>query len=186
MRVTRTHIPEVLVVEPEVHRDGRGYFVETYRQDRYVEAGLPTTFVQDNRSRSTRGVLRGLHAQRKRPQGKLVQVVEGEIFDVAVDLRRGAATFLQWVGVTLSAERADQLWVPPGFAHGFCVLSDTAVVEYKCTAPYDPSDEMRIAWNDRRIGVRWPVTVPLLSEKDRLAPEVHDWYEFLPTMARAA
>ena len=127
MRVTRTHIPEVLVVEPQVHRDGRGYFVETYRQDRYVEAGLPTTFVQDNRSRSTKDVLRGLHAQRQRPQGKLVQVVEGEIFDVAVDLRRGSATFLQWVGVTLSAERADQRH-PPLRRQRFEKVRDVGVV----------------------------------------------------------
>lgn len=186
MRVIQTEIPEVVVVEPLVHRDGRGYFVETWRQDRYVEAGLPRTFVQDNRSRSTKGVLRGLHAQRTNPQGKLVQVVEGEIFDVAVDLRPGSRTFLRWVGATLTAERADQLWVPPGFAHGFCVLSETAVVEYKCTTPYDPNDEMRIAWNDRRIGVRWPIRDPILSEKDRTAPVVADWFGLLPAAARAA
>ncbi|NUO83516.1 dTDP-4-dehydrorhamnose 3,5-epimerase [candidate division KSB1 bacterium] len=149
MRVTRMSIPEVVLFEPTVHRDDRGYFLETYRRDRYAEAGVPHDFVQDNRSRSTKGVLRGLHAQRARPQGKLVQCVQGKIFDVAVDLRRGSPTFLRWVGATLTGDAANQLWVPPGFAHGFCVLSSTATVEYKCTAPYDPTDEMRIAWGCR-------------------------------------
>ena len=186
MRVTPTEIPEVLLVTPKVHRDERGYFLETYRADRYVEAGIPASFVQDNRSRSTKGVLRGLHAQRRRPQGKLVQVVSGRIFDVAVDLRRDSPTFRRWVGATLTADGAEQLWVPPGFAHGFCVLSPTAVVEYKCTAPYDPADEMRIAWDDPEIGVRWPVEAPVLSEKDRTAPRLDDWLDLLPWRAQAA
>lgn len=185
MRVTRLAIPEVALIEPTVHRDDRGYFLETWRRDRYADAGIPTEFVQDNRSKSTRGVLRGLHAQRVRPQGKLVQCVAGRIFDVAVDLRRGSPTFLRWVGATLTGDEANQLWVPPGFAHGFCVLSATAVVEYKCTTPYDASDEMRIAWNDWKIGVKWPVRRPVLSEKDRVAHGVDDWLDLLP-WARAA
>lgn len=185
MRVTRMSIPEVVLFEPTVHRDDRGYFLETYRRDRYAEAGVPHDFVQDNRSKSTKGVLRGLHAQRARPQGKLVQCVQGKIFDVAVDLRRGSPTFLRWVGATLTGDAANQLWVPPGFAHGFCVLSATATVEYKCTAPYDPTDEMRIAWNDWKIGVNWPVRAPILSEKDRVAHGIDDWLDLLP-WARAA
>jgi dTDP-4-dehydrorhamnose 3,5-epimerase len=181
MRVTRTHIPEVLVVEPQVHRDGRGYFVETYRQDRYVEAGLPTTFVQDNRSRSTKDVLRGLHAQRQRPQGKLVQVVEGEIFDVAVDLR--AARPRSCSGrVTLSAERADRV-VPPGFAHGFCVFPRPR--SSSTSAP--PVRSLRRCDRLERPPHRGPLARgrPLLSEKDRLAPEVTTGTSS-PDFARAA
>jgi dTDP-4-dehydrorhamnose 3,5-epimerase len=180
VRFLPTELPEVVVVEPDVWRDGRGYFLETYHAPRYRAGGIDAVFVQDNRSRSTQGTLRGLHAQRTKPQGKLVQVVEGAVFDVAVDIRRGSPTFLRWVGVPLSAEDARQVWVPAGFAHGFCVTSDHAVVEYKCTDLYDPSDEIRIAWDDPQIGIRWPVAAPVLSPKDRDALPVSRQMDSLP------
>ena len=174
MRFLPTALPEVVVVEPDIHRDGRGYFLETWRADAFAAAGLPAAFVQDNLSGSSRGTLRGLHAQRLRPQGKLVRVVSGEIFDIAVDLRRGSKTFLRHVAVALSGENARACYIPPGFAHGFCVVSDFAEVEYKVTAPYDPADELRILWNDPEIGIAWPVRDPILSEKDRAAMPVRD------------
>jgi dTDP-4-dehydrorhamnose 3,5-epimerase len=167
VRFLPTELPEVVIVEPDVRRDDRGWFLETWQAARYREGGIDATFVQDNLSRSARGTLRGLHAQRERPQGKLVQVVEGSVFDVAVDIRRDSRTFLRWVGATLSADDARQIWVPPGFAHGFCVTSEHAVVEYKCTAPWNPTGEIRIAWDDPAIGIRWPIERPLLSAKDR-------------------
>ncbi|HVG92946.1 MAG TPA: dTDP-4-dehydrorhamnose 3,5-epimerase, partial [Planctomycetota bacterium] len=157
MRFLPTELPEVVIVEPDVRHDDRGWFLETWQAARYRAGGIDATFVQDNLSRSTRGTLRGLHAQRERPQGKLVQVVEGSVFDVAVDIRRDSPTFLRWVGATLSSDDARQIWVPPGFAHGFCVTSEHAVVEYKCTAPWTPSGEIRIARDDPAIGIRWPV-----------------------------
>jgi dTDP-4-dehydrorhamnose 3,5-epimerase len=172
LKVVPTAIPDVLVVEPAVFRDGRGHFLETWHAERYRAAGIPDAFVQDNRSRSVRGTLRGLHAQRSKPQGKLVQVVAGEVFDVAVDLRRGSPTYGRWVGVTLSADSFRQMWVPAGFAHGFCVTSDTADVEYKCTAPYDAADELRIAWDDPDLAITWPVASPALSPKDAAAPRL--------------
>lgn len=180
MRFVRSAIPEVILVEPDVHRDGRGRFVETWHERKYREGGIDATFVQDNESSSVRGTLRGLHAQRTRPQGKLVRVVSGEIFDVAVDLRRSSPTFLRWVGHTLSAESAHQIWVPPGFAHGFCVLSERADVAYKCTDLYAPEDELRIRWNDPRIGIRWPIAEPVLAPKDAGAPLVADILDRLP------
>lgn len=180
MRFVRTALPEVILVEPDVHRDGRGFFLETWHARKYREGGIDAAFVQDNHSRSARGTLRGLHAQRLRPQGKLVRVLAGEVFDVAVDVRRGSPTFLRWVGAVLSAENARQCWVPPGFAHGFCVTSETADVEYKCTDFYDPSDELRIAWDDPEIGVEWPLCDPVLSEKDRAAKRVRDLLALLP------
>ena len=172
MRVTRMEIPEVVLLEPTVHRDDRGYFLETYRRDRYAEAGVPHDFVQDNRSKSTKGVLRGLHAQRARPQGKLVQCVQGKIFDVAVDIRRGSPTFGQWTGVELSEDNRRQLWVPAGLAHGFLVLSEAAEVLYKTTDYYAPEHERSIAWDDPTIAIDWPLAAlglaePLLSGKDR-------------------
>jgi dTDP-4-dehydrorhamnose 3,5-epimerase len=173
----------VVLFEPTVHRDDRGYFRDVPARP-VRRGGRPHDFVQDNRSKS-KGRPARPHAQRARPQGKLVQCVQGKIFDVAVDLRRGSPTFLRWVGATLTGDEANQLWVPPGFAHGFCVLSATATVEYKCTAPYDPTDEMRIAWNDWKIGVNWPVRAPILSEKDRVAHGIDDWLDLLP-WARAA
>lgn len=170
MRFTPLALPEVVLVEPDVHRDARGFFLETYHLEKYREGGILGPFVQDNHSRSVRGTLRGLHAQRRRPQGKLVRAVEGEMFDVAVDIRRGSPTFGRWVGVRLSGENFRQLYVPPGFAHGFCVLSDVVNVEYKCTDFYDPADEIGLAWNDPDVGIEWPIADPIVSDKDRRLP----------------
>jgi dTDP-4-dehydrorhamnose 3,5-epimerase len=179
MRFLPTALPGVLIVEPDVHRDQRGFFLETYHAQKYREGGIDVTFVQDNHSRSVRGTLRGMHAQRRRPQGKLVRVIEGEIFDVAVDIRRASPTFGRWVGVALSAENFRQCYIPPGFAHGFCVTSESAQVEYKCTAPYDPTDEIGFLWSDPAVGIRWPIAYPLLSAKDRTAPSLRDLMEQL-------
>ncbi len=170
MRVIPSTLPGVLVIEPDVHEDGRGFFLETYHADRYREHGIVGPFVQDNHSRSVGGTLRGLHLQLRRPQGKLIRVIEGEIFDVAVDVRRDSPTFGRWVGVRLSAVNFKQCFVPPGFAHGFCVVSPVAQVEYKCTDPYDPASEIGIAWNDPAIGIAWPVPEPILSPRDRRNP----------------
>ena len=148
MKVRATELPEVLIVEPEVFEDERGFFLETYHARKYAEAGIPAVFVQDNHSRSRRCTLRGLHAQGRHPQGKLVRVTQGEIFDVAVDIRPRSATFGRWVGMRLSAQSFRQAYIPPGFAHGFCVLSERAEVVYKCTEFHDPSDEIGIVWND--------------------------------------
>jgi dTDP-4-dehydrorhamnose 3,5-epimerase len=162
------------VVEPDVHRDARGFFLETYHQRKYAAGGISAAFVQDNHSRSGRGTLRGLHAQAKRPQGKLIRVVEGEIYDVALDIRHGSATFGRWVGVRISGDDFRQLWVPPGFAHGFCVLSDVAHVEYKCTDVYDAADEISILWNDPDLGIEWPIREPIVSAKDSRAPRLRE------------
>jgi dTDP-4-dehydrorhamnose 3,5-epimerase len=170
MRFAPTAIAEVIVVEPDVFRDARGFFLETYHERKYRDGGIEPRFVQDNHSRSLLGTLRGLHAQRTRPQGKLVRVLSGEIFDVAVDIRPRSPTFRRWVGERLSADDHRQLYVPPGFAHGFCVLSDAAEVAYKCTDFYDAADEITILWSDPEIGIVWPVREPLLSERDRNAP----------------
>jgi len=169
MQVRETALPGVLLVEPRVHRDHRGFFLETYHRSRYAEHGIDGTFVQDNHSRSVGPILRGLHAQGRRPQGKLVRCVEGVIFDVAVDIRVGSPTFGRWVGYELSAESCHQLWVPPGFAHGFAVVSESAQVEYKCTELYAPEDELTVLWNDPEIGVEWPLSEPILSGKDQEA-----------------
>ncbi len=166
MNVLPTELPGVLIVEPRVFGDGRGFFFESYQQRRYAEAGIPGPFVQDNVSRSARGILRGLHFQHPRAQGKLVMVLAGSVFDVAVDIRRGSPTFGQWVGVELSGENKRQLWIPPGFAHGFCVTSESADFAYKCTDLYAPEHEHTLLWNDPRLGIRWPVEQPLLSAKD--------------------
>jgi dTDP-4-dehydrorhamnose 3,5-epimerase len=167
MKVTRTALPEVLLVEPTVFGDARGFFLETYRADRYRAAGITPSFVQDNLSRSRRGVLRGLHFQHPHGQGKLVQVLEGEVFDVAVDVRRGSPTFGQWVGEYLSAETKRQLYIPPGFAHGFLVTSAEALFMYKCTEVYDPAAEQSVLWNDPDIAIEWPALEVELSAKDR-------------------
>lgn len=168
MKVISTAIPDVKVIEPKVFGDQRGFFLETFQAERYrEEAGIHLPFVQDNYSRSGRGVLRGLHLQKTRPQGKLVRVVQGEVFDVAVDLRPESPTFKQWAGEILSESNYKQLWVPPGFAHGFLVLSDHADFEYKCTDYYHPEDEVCLAWNDPEIGVEWPIENPTLSAKDQ-------------------
>lgn len=176
-----TALPEVMVITPDVYRDARGLFLETYHDRKYREAGIAAPFVQDNQSRSVQGTLRGLHAQRRRPQGKLIRVVQGEIFDVAVDIRRASPTFGRWVATCLSGENLRQCYVPPGFAHGFCVQSDVAVVEYKCTEFYDPADELVLIWNDPDIGIQWPITDPSLSAKDGAAPPLRDILEQLPT-----
>lgn len=163
-------LPELLLFAPRVFRDDRGSFRELYNEERYREAGLDTRFVQDNLSRSARHVLRGLHLQHPRGQGKLVTVLEGAVYDVAVDVRRGSPTHGQWAGVTLTGDDAHQLWIPPGFAHGFLVLSDEAYFSYKCTAPYSPADELSVRWDDPAIGIEWPDATPLLSPKDAAAP----------------
>ena len=174
MKVTPTGHPEVLLVEPDVFRDARGFFMETFHAAKYRDAGLPDLFRQDNHSRSVAGVLRGLHYQLKRPQGKLMRVVSGAVFDVAVDIRQGSPRFGQWVGVELSGENRYQLYVPPGFAHGFCVLTEQVDFLYKCTELYDPADEYGIAWDDPGLGIAWPSMTYLLSEKDKVFPGLRD------------
>lgn len=174
MEFRRLDIPEVILVEPNVIHDARGFFLETYHRDKYAAGGIPETFVQDNQSFSRKGVLRGLHAQLRHPQGKLVRAIIGEIFDVAVDIRPDSPTFGKWVGAVLTEENAQQLYVPPGFAHGFCVLSDIAHVQYKCTDVYQPGDEIGVVWNDPEIGIDWPVGDPVLNDKDRNAPRLAD------------
>jgi dTDP-4-dehydrorhamnose 3,5-epimerase len=180
VRVEPTALSGVLLVEPDVHRDARGFFLETYHAAKYAAVGITARFVQDNHSRSQGPILRGLHAQLKRPQGKLVRAVEGTIFDVAVDIRRGSPTFARWIGYELSADNFRQLWVPGGFAHGFCVLTAAAQVEYKCTELYDPADELSIAWNDPEIGIAWPIAAPVLSPKDAAAPPLAQVLDRLP------
>ncbi|MHB8193271.1 MAG: dTDP-4-dehydrorhamnose 3,5-epimerase [Bellilinea sp.] len=169
MKIIPTDIPDLLLIEPKVYRDERGFFMETYQQRLFVEAGLPDNFVQDNHSGSHKGILRGLHYQVTQPQGKLVRVVVGEVFDVAVDLRKSSPTFGRWVGARLSAENKRIFWIPPGFGHGYYVLSDWAEFVYKATAFYAPEFERTILWNDPQIGIEWPLldgNAPLLSSKD--------------------
>ncbi|MFQ5784515.1 MAG: dTDP-4-dehydrorhamnose 3,5-epimerase [Alphaproteobacteria bacterium] len=170
MKLTEMQLPGVVLIEPDVFVDDRGYFLETYRAARYAESGVTGTFVQDNLSYSEAGVLRGLHFQNPRAQAKLVYVPAGEIFDVAVDVRRGSPTFGRWTGARLSSDNRHQLYIPVGFAHGFCVLSDGARVIYKCTDVYDPAAEVSVLWNDPDIGIDWPVRTPRLSPKDAAAP----------------
>jgi dTDP-4-dehydrorhamnose 3,5-epimerase len=179
MKFMGTDLDGVVVIEPDVFKDPRGFFLETYHQRKYRE-GCVGPFVQDNHSRSTRGTIRGLHAQRVHPQGKLIRVLQGAIFDVVVDIRVGSPAFRRWMKIELSSDNFLQCYVPPGFAHGFCVLSEAAEVEYKCTDFYDPSDELRIMWNDPAIGVRWPVAQPLLSAKDSDAHTLDDLMQLLP------
>ncbi len=174
MKFTPTELSEVIVVEPDVLRDERGFFLETYQEEKYREGGISETFMQDNHSQSSKGTLRGLHAQLVHPQGKLIRVIEGEVYDVAVDIRPNSPTFKKWVSEVLSADNFKQLYIPPGFAHGFCVTSDIAQFEYKCTDYYDPSGEITILWNDSDLNVQWPVKQPLLSEKDANAPRLKD------------
>jgi dTDP-4-dehydrorhamnose 3,5-epimerase len=180
VKVTETALPGVLIVEPDVFRDARGFFLESYHARKYAAHGIPGPLVQDNHSHSRRGTLRGLHAQGRRPQGKLVRVVEGEIFDVAVDIRRGSPTFGRWVGAVLSGDNFHQVYIPPDFAHGFCVLSERVHVEYKCTEFYDPTDEIAIAWNDPDLAIAWPVPDPMVSPKDAAAPRLAAILERLP------
>jgi dTDP-4-dehydrorhamnose 3,5-epimerase len=184
VRVNPTAIPDVLVIEPDVHVDARGFFVETYQADRYRQHGVEGTFVQDNHSRSVGGTLRGLHLQVRRPQGKLVRVTEGEVFDVAVDVRRGSPSFGHWVAVTLTADNFKQCYIPPGFAHGFCVLSAVAQLEYKCTDIYDAGGEVGIAWNDPALAIAWPIREPVLSARDQRHPTLAEVTAALPAFQR--
>ena len=174
MKITPMRLPEVLLIEPQRFGDARGYFIETWREERYRTAGMALPFVQDNLSCSAQGILRGLHLQHPNDQGKLVYVLEGTVFDVAVDVRVGSSSFGKWTGATLSAADHRQLWIPPGFAHGFCVTSETALFAYKCTAPYSAADEVGVRWNDPDIGIPWPVTEPRLSSKDAALPRLAD------------
>jgi dTDP-4-dehydrorhamnose 3,5-epimerase len=168
MEVVQTLLPGVLIIQPRMHRDTRGFFMETWQRERYQTAGIPAEFAQDNISQSTRGVLRGLHFQNPKPQGKLVTVIQGEIFDVAVDIRVGSPHFGKWTGILLSAEKGTQFWVPPGFAHGFCVTSTTATVSYKCSDIYYAEHEGSVLWNDPDIGISWPkMEEYFISEKDK-------------------
>jgi dTDP-4-dehydrorhamnose 3,5-epimerase len=181
VRFATTELPGVLIIEPDVYRDGRGYFLETYHAEKYLAGGIGGPFVQDNQSLSVAGTLRGLHLQLRHPQGKLIRVIEGEIVDVAVDVRRGSPTFGRWVGVTLSADNFKQCYVPPGFAHGFCVTSPVAQIEYKCTDLYDPASEIGIAWNDPQLAISWPTAEPVLSGRDRRNPTLSAVLETLPS-----
>ncbi len=174
MRVTPTRLQEVLVVEPEVHRDARGWFLESFSSGRYAQLGLPERFVQDNVSYSRRRVLRGLHLQYPHGQGKLVCVLEGAVFDVAVDVRVGSPHFGCWVGELLSADNARQLWIPPGFAHGFCVVGESAVFVYKCTEVYHRDHELGVRWDDPDLAIAWPERNPVLSPKDGALPRLVD------------
>jgi dTDP-4-dehydrorhamnose 3,5-epimerase len=177
MKITRTALPGVLIIEPKVFGDARGFFLETFQSERYREAGINLPFVQDNHSRSARGVLRGLHFQRNRPQGKLVSVSRGAVYDVAVDINPASATCGQFVGVELSDENHRQLWIPPGYAHGFCVLSEVADFQYKCTELYYPEDEGGLIWNDPQVNIAWPIDNPLLSAKDLQLPSLQQLLE---------
>lgn len=179
MEVVKTPIEGVLLIKPQVFGDERGYFVETWQKERYEAAGINLPFVQDNHSKSTKGILRGLHFQKQHPQGKLVMVSLGEVFDVAVDIRKGSPTFGKWFGAILNQENQNQLWIPPGMAHGFVVLSDVAHFHYKCTDFYHPGDEGSIRWNDPTISIDWPYKEePVLSAKDQIAPFFKDALEF--------
>ncbi len=183
MKLLPTDLPGVVLIEPRVFRDDRGFFLEVFHSAKFAARGIDVVFVQDNHSRSRHGTLRGLHAQLAQPQGKLVRAIEGEIWDVAVDIRRGSPTFGRWFGATLSEENFRQLWIPPGFAHGFCVLSENAQVEYKCTALYDPESELTLAWNDPDLAISWPIAEPLLSARDRAAPHLAEAHDRLPLFA---
>jgi dTDP-4-dehydrorhamnose 3,5-epimerase len=177
VKVIKTRIPDVLTLEPTIYRDARGYFFESWRQDRVASIGIQHPFVQDNHSYSVQGTLRGLHYQLGTPQGKLVRVVTGTVFDVAVDLRRSSPTYGQWVSETLTASEHRQIWIPPGFAHGFYTLSDTADLVYKCTAYYAPADDRTLRWDDPDLAIPWPLVegrLPMLSAKDAAAPALRD------------
>jgi dTDP-4-dehydrorhamnose 3,5-epimerase len=180
VRFLPTELPEVVLIEPDVHRDERGFFLETWHARKYAESGIPEQFVQDNHSKSCRDTLRGFHAQSRHSQGKLVRVLWGEIFDVAVDIRVGSPSFARHVCVRLTAESFRQLWIPPGFGHAFLVLSEEAEIEYKCTEFYDPSDEIGFIWEDPVVAVSWPIDDPILSERDRGAPTLAAIEDRLP------
>ena len=184
MKVSDTSLPGVRLIEPRVFRDRRGFFLESFNADRFAEHDLPVLFRQDNHSHSVKGVLRGLHYQLRHPQGKLVSVLQGQVFDVAVDIRRGSPTFGRWFGTVLSADTPRSIWIPPGFAHGFCTLSDTADFVYKCTEVYAADDDRGVLWSDAAIGIEWPLTAPTISDKDRTLPPLSldrtDLPEYLP------
>ena len=182
MRVLETPIPGLLVVEPRVFGDERGFFLETFNAERFAGHGLPTAFVQDNHSRSGRGVLRGLHYQRRNPQGKLVSVVRGAVYDVAVDLRKSSPTFGRWFGTLLREDDHRSVWIPPGLAHGFFVLSESADFLYKCTTTYDAAEDRGIRWDDPAIGIEWPTDAPILSAKDRALPTLAEAMDALPVL----
>jgi dTDP-4-dehydrorhamnose 3,5-epimerase len=179
MKITKTPLPGVLLLEPKLHGDSRGFFLETYREDTLKDIGINERFVQDNHSRSARGILRGLHYQLTQPQGKLVRVATGAVYDVVVDVRNGSPTFGQWYGNTLDEETMRMMYIPPGFAHGFVVLSDIADFIYKCTDYYHPQSEQGILWNDPAIGIEWPITDVQLSEKDHNNPVLQNQPEQL-------
>jgi dTDP-4-dehydrorhamnose 3,5-epimerase len=181
MEIFQTALPEVIVFAPPVFSDSRGYFLETYQQRKYAEIGIPHPFVQDNQSHSTKHVLRGLHFQLKHPQGKLVRVTQGEVFDVAVDIRCNSPTFGKWHGEILSAENKKQMYIPENFAHGFCVLSDGAEFLYKCTDFYVPGDEAGLIWDDPQLAIDWPIDTPILSAKDAILPKVDAIMDLLPS-----
>ncbi len=185
MKFNVTPLSGVIHVELDVFRDPRGYFLESYHAEKYAKGGIPGPFVQDNVSKSARGTLRGLHAQLTRPQGKLVHVVTGEIWDVAVDVRPDSPTYKKWYGVTLSENQPCQLYIPVGFAHGFCVLSENAEVQYKCTDLYDPASEIHLAWNDADLAITWPVKNPVLSAKDSKGTSLRDLEEKLTAAFRS-
>ena len=174
MRITPLDLEGALIIEPDVYTDGRGFFKETYQQKRYKDHGVKAIFVQDNLSFSRKNTLRGLHFQNPRPQAKLVQVIQGEVLDVIVDIRLGSPTFGKWAGVRLSADNHRQLFAPPGFAHGYCVLSEAAVFSYKCSDYYSPESEKGILWSDPDIGIVWPTKEPVLSDKDKAYPRLRD------------
>lgn len=176
MEVLREPLSGLKVIKPDVYKDGRGIFLETWQQERYKEIGIKEDFVQDNWSRSVKGVLRGLHFQMEHPQGKLVSVRSGKVFDVVVDIREHSSTFGQWHGEELSDENHLQIYIPPGFAHGFCVLSETTDFNYKCTEYYYPDDEGGIVWNDPNLNINWPTDTPLVSDKDLKLPFLKDIY----------
>jgi dTDP-4-dehydrorhamnose 3,5-epimerase len=178
MQLHPDQLPGVIVVEPQVHADARGFFIESFHAARFAELGIAVDFVQDNQSRSTRGILRGLHYQLRRPQGKLCRVARGEVFDVMVDLREGSPTLGAWCGLALSDQNHRQVYIPPGFAHGFCVISDWADFIYKCTDYYDPSDQHAVVWNDPDLGIEWPINDPILSEKDQNGKSFRDAAKF--------
>lgn len=186
MKIERQSLPGVLTIEPERYGDERGFFQETWHMSRYAEIGVDASFVQDNMSSSAGNVVRGLHLQNPNPQGKLIWVLHGEVFDVAVDLRRGSPTFARWTAVVLTAENRRQLWIPAGFAHGFCVLSDSALFAYKCTDFYAPESELSVQWNDPAIGIDWPVSNPVLSDRDAAAPPLAALEPLLPTYSGPA
>jgi dTDP-4-dehydrorhamnose 3,5-epimerase len=180
MEIIKTSIPEVIVFVPPVFTDSRGYFLETYQQQKYAEAGIAKAFVQDNQSYSTKNVLRGLHFQLRHPQAKLVRVTQGSVFDVAIDIRKNSPTFGKWHGEILSAENKKQMYIPENFAHGFCVLSDSAEFVYKCTDFYVPGDESGLIWDDKQLGIKWPIEQPILSDKDAVLPSLDQVLELLP------